>query len=244
MHTSLFLALFWALALTLSPVGASAGQSLTVAAGAGYKQLVDELSTVFSQNTGIEVERIYGNMGQVTAQASQSGVVDVVIGDKRFLDGSTLEFANEYPIGAGKLMVAVSKGSEARSLGDLASAAVTRIAMPDAKKAIYGRAASQYLENSGMMEKIREKLLVVGTVPQVSAYVVSGEVDMGFINLTDALAIADKVARIIPVDEALYQPVLIVGKRLKGGPDTEEADAFGLFLASPEVKNITARHGL
>lgn len=232
--------------LLVSVIGSNcfAGEALTVASGAGYKKLVAELSKVFTEKNGIEVRQIYGNMGQVIAQSEKSGQVDCVIGDKRFLDGATLSFGEEYLIGQGKLVAAVPKGSAITSLEAMANPEVKRIAAPDPKKAIYGRAATEYFAKSGMIDKVEGKLLVVGTVPQVSAYVVSGEVDLGFINMTDALAIKDKVARLIEVDQALYEPIRIVAKTLKSAPDAEAAGKFGAFLQSEEAGTIAAKHGL
>ncbi len=223
---------------------ALAGDAVTVAAGAGYKKLVTEQAKAFTGATGVEVRQIFGNMGQVTAQAEQSGAVDLVIGDKRFLDATTLPFDQEYLIGKGKLVAAVPKGSAITSLSAILDPSVKRVAMPDPKKAIYGRAASEYLESAKMAGKVGDKLLVVGTVPQVSAYVVSGEVDLGFINMTDALGIKDKVERILDVDESMYKPIRIVAKSLKDAPDADAAKKFGEFLQSEEARKIAAKHGL
>jgi molybdate transport system substrate-binding protein len=85
---------------------------------------------------------------------------------------------------------------------------------------------------------------VVGTVPQVTAYVVSGEVDIGFINLTEAMAIAPKVGRLLPVDENLYSPILIVAKRMQQSPHAKAADAFIAFLQTEEALTLIQQHGL
>lgn len=232
-----------ALALVLLASSARA-ENLTLAAGAGYKKLVTELCTAFTGKTGITVEQIYGNMGQVTAQAKMSGMVDVIVGDKTYLDGTDLKFAAEDEIGRGKLVAVVAKGVSLTEIGQIAEPAIKRIAMPDAKKAIYGRAGTEFLTASGLMDKVKDKLLVVATVPQVSAYVTSGEVEVGFINLTDALAIKDQVAKVIPIDEKLYSPILIVAKHLADLPHADAAKRFAEFLKTDAAKAIAEKHGL
>jgi molybdate transport system substrate-binding protein len=221
-----------------------AEEGLSVAAGAGYKRLVEELSTTFTARTGMPVQQIFGNMGQITAQAQESGAVDFIIGDKNYLDATALSFSEEHTIGKGKLVAAVAGNVAVTSLDNLTDKAVTRIALPDSKKAIYGRAATEFLTNKGIWEQIQPKLLIVGTVPQVTAYVVSGEVDIGFINLTEALAIKDKVGLLIPVDEKLYTPILIVAKRLKQSPNGKAADSFVSFLQSEEAQAMIRKQGL
>lgn len=253
--TSQTLCVAFLLALFLVPA-AWAGDALTIAAGAGYKELVKSLSEAFAGESGVTPQQIFGNMGQITAQAEQSGVVDLVIGDKSYLDNTKLPFAGEQLIGKGKLILAVAKGVELKGLADITSvtkdnaaailgdAAITRIALPDKKKAIYGRAATQFLESVGLADAVASKLLMVGTVPQVSAYVVSGEVDLGFVNLTDALVIEPKAAKILPVEEDLYKPIRIVAKPLEGSPNADMVAKFVTFLQSDKATAIATRQGL
>lgn len=241
-----FLRLFPLVLMLLFPhAGAvQAEDSLTLASGAGYRRLVEQLCTAYTAQSGVHVQKIFGNMGQVTAQAKESGTVDFIIGDKRFLDATTLAFAGEYVIGKGELIAAVAHGSALKSLDDLTGQTVTRIAIADSKKAIYGHAATEFLKRKGLWEQIQPKLLIVGTVPQVSTYVVSGEVDIGFINLTEATAIKGKVARLLPVDEKLYSPILVVAKRLQQSKRPKATEAFIAFLQTEEAQHLMAQPGL
>jgi len=238
-----FLLFMAALALTSVPT-VHAAEGLTVAAGAGYKRLVDELCTAYSTKTGVTVNKIYGNMGQITAQAKESGAIDFIMGDKQFLDSTKLSFTDELTIGQGKLVAAVAKGVKIDNLDALTDAAITRIAIADSEKAIYGHAAKEFLTHKGLWQQIQPKLLMVGTVPQVTAYVLTGEVDVGFINLTEALAIKDKVALIIPIDEKMYSPILIVAKRLRDSTNSNASASFVAFLQSEEAQSMLKKQGL
>lgn len=232
-------------ALVLTVTGPlQAAETLRLAAGAGYKRLVDEACTLFTQKTGIEVERVYGNMGQIVPQVREGGNFDFILGDKSHLESTDLRFSGELILGQGRLVAVVAKGVTVSGLQELTATQVHRIAIADAKKAIYGHAAAEYLTKTGVWDQIQPKLLVVGTVPQVSAYVLSGEVDVGFINLTDALAIADKVGLVLPVDEHLYSPILIVAKRLPSTPHPGAADAFAAFLKEEGARALLKKYGL
>lgn len=223
---------------------ASAGEELTIAAGAGYKRLVKELCATFSTLQGGEVQQIFGNMGQVTAQAKASDQIDCIIGDKTILDVSALPFKGEVIIGQGKLIAAVARGVQPVRLEALNAPHISRIAYPDAQKAIYGKAAHQFLERHNYQEQLAQKLLMVGTVPQVSAYVLSGEVDVGFINSTEALALQGKVAQLIPVNQEDYSPILIVAKQLNHNEEKDITKSFLTFLKTPKAAEISHKHGL
>ncbi len=72
------------LLLILLAVPAAAQAKIVIASGAGYRSLVDKLTATYTAQSGNEIERVYGNMARVTAQARNSGSVDLVLGDKSF----------------------------------------------------------------------------------------------------------------------------------------------------------------
>lgn len=230
------------LALCLS--GTALADSLLVAGGAGYKRPIAELATAFEKKTGIRLEQIYGHMGAVVAQAKQ-GEVAIVFGDRSFLnkvDG--LDFAAFLPLGDGRLVVGWPKGGKLASVADLAEPRFARIALPDTKSAIYGIAATEFLQKSGLDAKVHDRLRVTATVPQVSAYLISGEVDAGFINLTEALAINDKIGGWLEIDRKQFSPIQIVAAVVKGHEGKAAVKALQDFMATAEARAILDKYGL
>ena len=230
--------------LILFLASASSASALTVAAGAGYQRLVTELAQAYEASGHPQVDRIFGNMGQVVSQAKASGLVDVVVGDQGFLEKSGLPFAGFSEIGRGRLVLALAKGVSLKDPAELAQARFTRVAMPDPAKAIYGKAATEFLTATGLLPAVKAKLIQVATVPQVSAYLVSGEVEAGFENLTDAMGIQDKIGGYLLLDESRYAPIRIVGGVLNSAPDAAGAKAFAAFLETRAAREIAKRHGL
>jgi molybdate transport system substrate-binding protein len=219
--------------------------SLLIAAGAGYKRPVAELSAAFEKQAGIRVEQIYGNMGNIVAQVKQGGEIAVVFGDHAYLSKvEGIDFASYLELGAGRLVVAWPTGGKLETPVELAEPRFARIAVPNPKAAIYGIAASEFLAGSQLATQVKDRLQVVATVPQVSAYLISGEVDAGFINLTEALAIAPKIGGYREIDARLYTPIRIVGGVLRPQADKASVQALGRFLKSPEARAILAKHGL
>lgn len=235
----IFLLLTLALALPTPPASA-----LTLAAGAGYKRMVDDVAAAYAKATGNTVELIYGNMGQIMAQAKAGGLIDLVAGDRRHLEESGLPFADYADIGQGRLVIAFAKAATLKTPEDVATQGIKKLAMPDPQKAIYGRACAEFLSNRNLMDAVKDKLLVVGTVPQVTAYLVSGEIDAGCVNVTDAMGAAKDLGGYLPVDASLYSPILITVGRLTDAPDQAGLTAFLNFLKTPEAAAIVKRHGL
>lgn len=222
---------------------AHATDNLTVAAGAGYKRMVEELCAAYSADRKVKIERIFGNIAQITAQARQSGVIDLLIGDRNLLDAARIDYTGEQLLGRGRLVAAVAHGVALDTLEQLTAPGISRIAIADPAKATYGVAAQEYLTRAGIRDQVESKLLIVGTLPQITAYVISGEVDVGLINSTEAPAIAHKVARILPVDDALYSPILIVARCLGNSNDTATRN-FISFLQTPAALEVIRTHGL
>lgn len=221
---------------------ALAENTLLVASGAGYKTVVEALAEGYAQRSGTTVERIYGNMGQIIGQAQTSGKVDVLIGEAGYLRSSSLPLADSTTLGEGRLVLAWPKGAHEPT--DLKASSISRIAMPDPQRAIYGKAAAEYLRNSGQNEVLKDKLVTVGTVPQVFAYLSTGEVDAGFMNLTQAMAVGDKIGGYRIIDNTLHSPIAIVCIQLENAPKPQAARDFAEFLRSEPARAIITDHGL
>lgn len=218
------------------------GDALLIASGAGYKTVIEPLATAYTAETGVPVERIYGNMAQILGQAKTSGMVDLLIGEASFLKTKDLPLGDSTELGKGKLVLAWPKDKPA--VTDLTADSVHRIALPDTTKAIYGRAATQYLEKSGLQDKIQSKLLVVGTVPQVFTYLASGEVDAGFLNLTQAVSVKEQIGGYTEIDPSLYAPISIDCFALTTSTHAQAIEGFRAFLGTDKAKAIIAAHGL
>jgi molybdate transport system substrate-binding protein len=220
-------------------------ETLTLAAGAGYKRPVTEIIQAYETSGGSKIDQIYGNMGQITMQARASGTIAFIVGEEGFLRSSGLEFSAFHHIGRGVLVIAYVKGLRLREPEDLLKPKVARVALPDEKHAIYGKAAKEFLHKTGLFNKLEKKLFVVSTVPQVSAYLISGEVEAGFINLTDALYIKDKIGGYLTPDRAAYSPIKLVLGVMKGYEGKASSNRFVRFLETdPHVKQILRKAGL
>ncbi|MDE2173743.1 MAG: molybdate ABC transporter substrate-binding protein [Betaproteobacteria bacterium] len=237
-------------ALAADPVG------LLLMAGAGYKRPVEALCADFTRETGIPVERSYGNLQQIFAQARASGRVDVLIGDADFIDhAKDLNLPQRQTLGQGKLVLAWRRKLLGRRSPDPITDPVRdlpemqSITLPNPQQAIYGRAAEQWLKAKGLWAPLQDKLKIVQTVPQVSAYLTSGQIDAGFLNLTEVLAVKGQLGGYLELQPGAdsYAPIDIVAAfpEQTAQPETSASRArFAQFLQSAQAQEILRRAGL
>lgn len=200
-------------------------ESLKVASVAGYKKPMMKIAKSYEDN-GKNVDMMFGNMRKTISQAKYSDVC-VVIGDQEYLTTkSNLDIKRLYKLGAGKLVLAYRKGLSLKKVDDLKKKSIKRIAMPHSTKAIYGKAAKEFLEHLDYKETVEKKIYEVATVPQVATYIISKEVDAGFMNLTAAINHKNKIGGYIEIDKELYSPISIVAAKL----NREKCDKAGDFI--------------
>jgi molybdate transport system substrate-binding protein len=211
-------------------ISAASANTLTLGAGAGYKRMLENVLNGYERATGQKVNQVYGHMGQIVMQTKAAGNIGIIVGELSFLKSSGIEFADFQKLGYGVLVLAYSKNVTLKSANDLNRSEIQKIAIPDTRQAIYGKAAFEFLKNSGLYPKIKNKIITVATVPQVSSYLMSQDVEAGFINITDAIYIKDKIGGWIMVDKARYNPIQLVIAIVKGYENDPATQHFLNFM--------------
>jgi len=236
------------LCLLLLFLGASlaAAQTLMIASAAGYKKPVAEATKSFEKATGIKTDAAFGNIQMVASQAKQTGEISCIVGDRKFLAalGPTVTFSVYQPIGKGILVLAYRKGVSLDRVEDLASDKVKTIFMPEDKKAIYGTAGTEVLKSYGYTSKLAGKITRVATLPQVVSYLLAGEADAGFINLTETMANKDRLGGYLVVPQERYTEILIVAGVVKGFENKPETKRFTDYLKTKEARDIFGKYGV
>lgn len=225
----------------------SAQAQVTVTTGGGYVKMVEALAAQYEKDTGAKVEKAFGgNIGQMLAQVESGSPVTVVISDATSLRKFTKALNPETGVRLGDtpLILAWRKGLELKSPADLKTDAVKHVAMPDPKAAVYGRAAKEYLDSTGLGKDIAAKLNVVSMVPQVMSYVARGEMDAGFVNLLAARQGKAKLGGFVAVKEG-YEPIRMTAQPVKGeAGEATDVKAFLAWLASPKADAVLEKFGV
>lgn len=219
----------------------------TLAAGAGFRRPLADVATAFQAQSGHKILQTYGHLGQVIAQARESGQISIVCGDAVVLQSAKgIAFSRMARLGLGKLVVAYRKGVTLTKPEDLANASFARIGIPDQANAIYGKAGRQFLERTQLAKTIDPKLIAVATVPQVTSYVANGEIDAGFVNATDAIGAGETIGGFVEVPDQFYDPVEVSCGVLAAAPAASQTATQGFiaFLETEPARKILQRYGL
>lgn len=222
----------------------SSGQ-LSITTGAGYKMMLEKLCAAYRADGGTIEEMYGGHIAHMLTQIRQGSGVKIVVSDKATLDATAqgLEFAQYENLGATLLVLAWRKGLNLKTPEDLTLPEVKSVVHPDSQAAIYGRAAKAFLESSGLGQKISAKLQVVSSVPQVLAYLISGEMDAGFVNRAAIMNNTDKIGGSMEIPEG-YPALSMVAAVVKGQENDPEVKKFLDFLKTPQAKSILKNNGI
>ncbi len=234
---------FITLLLSVTPLYA---QNLMMASAAGYKKPVTEVLASFQKDTGIKADAVFGNLQMVVSQAKQTGEISCILGDKKFLAQfePDMKFAGYHQMGKGILVLAYRKGISLTKPEDMSSNRVKSIFMPQEKKAIYGNAGAEALKSYGYTSRLAGRITRVATVPQVVSYLLTGEADAGFINLTEAMANKDKLGGYVVIPQEKYTEIVIVAGVLKGFETRPETKKFIEYLRTKTAQDIFRKYGL
>lgn len=219
---------------------------VSLTTGAGYANMAKELAKAFSATSGNKVtENFGGNIGQMMAQIANGNGANVVISDEGTLKSlkTPVQLTDIHSLGNTPLVFIWKKGLNLKGVSDLGTDKVKQFAYPDPKAAIYGRAAQQYLDNLGPNTVTKDKVMKIASVPQVTAYVIKGEVDAGFVNRTATRANKEKIGGSEELTKG-YAPIHMIAAVVKGHEGDKNVQQFLAFLQSELAKKILMKHGI
>ncbi len=240
--------------LALMTVGLTVGlgaqaADLTVSAAASLSNAFKELAPGFeAQHPGTRVLLNFGASDALLAQISKGAPVDVFASadqdtmdradaQKALLAGTRRNFVSNRLV----LVVPASGAVPVKALTDLKETAVQRVALGKPEGVPAGRYARGALEAARLWPAVSAKAVYASNVRQALDYVARGEVDAGFVYVTDAAVQPDKVrvVTVVPTEAPIRYPVAAVA----GGAQAEAARQFIDYLLTPAAQAVLAKHG-
>lgn len=222
-------------------------ETLTVSAAASLTDALREIGPQFeAAHPGVEVRFNFGASGLLVQQLRQGAPVDLLLtADLASMDQAAslalirpetrIDFAGNVLV----LIEAAKTAAPLRQLSDLSQPGVRRIAIGKPASVPAGRYAREVLEAAGLWDALQPKLVPADNVRQALDYVARGEVQAGFVYLSDAATQGDKLRVVQRFNVAVRYP----GAVTQASPRAGLAAAFLLHLRSREAQAVLAQRG-
>ncbi len=237
------------LAVTLCWSAPAKAQELTVSAAASLTNAFQELQPLYeAAHPGQTLTFNFAASGPLLRQIALGAPVDVFASaDQKTMDQAEeqqlMDAATRANFAANALVLVVpaDSGLGLRQATDLTGEQVRRIALGNPESVPAGRYAKAALTAAGLWEPLQPKLIQAETVRQVLDYVGRGEVDAGFVYMTDAQLAGDKVVVLetLTGHEPITYPVAVVAT----AAHKDAAQQFVNYLLGAEAQAVLARHG-
>lgn len=230
---------------------ALAGEA-SVAAAANFLNPLKEIAGEFEKETGNRISIISGSTGKLYAQIVNGAPFDAFLAadDKhvKLLEDRGLTVPGTRSVyAAGRL--ALWSRDPGRVQGDgaevLRRGGFQHLAMANPKTAPYGRAAMQAMQALGVWEKVQSLIVHGENIGQAFQFASSGNAELGFVALSDALAAAGKgdAGSRWDVPDRLHDPLVQEMALLKRAQDNPSARAFMEYLRGEKARAIVQRFG-
>jgi molybdate transport system substrate-binding protein len=235
--------------LLVLPLAAFAQQQLTISAAASLINAFKDTAQKFeAAHAGVTVRLNFAASGVLLQQIAQGAPVDVFASadqatmdrgaEQKLFDAAT---RRDFAANSVVLIEPVQGGVAIKSLADLNTAQVKRIAIGKTATVPVGRYTKEALESAGLWTPLQPKFVEADSVRQVLDYVARGEVEAGFVYATDAAIMADKVKVVLATGghTPVRYPVAVVGESRHKALAGEFVD----FLYTPAAQQVLAHFG-
>jgi len=225
-------------------------ETITVSAAASLTEAFTDIASQFEEeNPGTNVSLNFGGSGNLRTQIEGGAPVDVFASadesqmdklgnESLILNNSRKDFAQNSLA----LIVPASSTLNITSIQDLANSNVQKISTCDPNTAPVGKYARFALTEAGLWNQTEKKMVLADDVKQALVYVERGEVDAGFVYMTDAKNAEPgsiKVVASVPVSTPVTYPIAVVSS----SDDKEEAREFVDFVTGEEGQDILEKYG-
>lgn len=222
---------------------------LTVHAAASLTNVMKEIGAAYERESGDKLQFNFGASNMLARQIEQGAPADLFLSaDDAKMDA--LEKKGLLLTGTRRALLSnllvIVVGTDAtvvpKSASDLTKPEIKKIALGQPQTVPAGIYAREYLQQRGLWDAVKEKVVPTESVRAALLAVESGNVEAGFVYKTDSL-ISKKVriAVEIPATEGpkISYPMAV----LQSSRQSERARKLAEYLASPAAQKIFEKSG-
>lgn len=221
---------------------------LTISAAASLKEAMADLEPIFKEsNPNISLVFNFGASGSLQQQIEQGAPADLFISAgqsqmKALADKDLILSDTQKNLVKNDLVLVGPKDTTITGVSDLNSDKVQKIAVGEPSSVPAGKYADEVFTKLGIKDDIQSKLVFAKDVKEVLAWSTSGNADVGFVYLSDALS-SDSAKIIETVSEDLHSPITYPVGVIKSTKNPDVAKKFEDFLFTDKAKEIFEKYG-
>jgi molybdate transport system substrate-binding protein len=223
---------------------------LTVCAGVGLIDVLTAINKLYMQeNKYITIITNFASAGTLQEQIEQGAPADVFFSPgvkqmQQLQDGGFIINETRVDKLTNKvvLVAPVNSSLDISDFMDLVNDDVKRISIGDPESVPAGDYSKQALEQLGIYEQVKPKLILCADVRQVLGYVEAGNVDAGLVYATDA-AITDSVKIVADAPTEINGKISYPAAVIKASKNVAAAIDYISFLFSDEIIAVFQEYG-
>jgi len=216
-----------------------AGETI-VAVAANFTDPAKEIAEIFKEKTGHEASLSFGATGNFYNQIREGAPFEVFLAaDSRrpqlaIEEGYGVE-GTSFTYAVGTLVLWSAQEGKIKDETSLKDASIAHISYANPEAAPYGKAAVEVLENLGVFEEVKSRLVEGQNIAQAFQFVKTGNAEIGFVALSQ---VVNEGGSQWVVPQNYYSPIAQDAVLLKTGADNEAAQAFLDFLKTDDALAI------
>lgn len=219
-------------------------QNITISAAASLKEPLEEIKGIYEKENDVNITLNLGASGTLQKQIEQGADCDIYISASpkqiNVLEKKNLiKKDSKIDLLQNKLVIISNKESN-KNLDQNDSDLKFSIGTPKVVPA--GDYAKESLENMGMYDNLKDKIIYAKDVKQVLSYVETNNVDFGMVYKSDALS-SDKCKIYEVVDDNMHKPIIYPAAIVASTKNESQSDKFIKYLNSPKSKEIFKKYG-
>lgn len=236
-------------ALLLAAGSAFAGET-TVAVAANAAEVVEALAVEFEQESGHRVTVTVGSTGKLYAQILHGAPFDIFLAadqerPRLLVEQGLAVEDSRRTYAVGRLVLWSPDPAVAVDGEVLRGGSFRRLALANPDLAPYGAAARETLQELGLWENLRPKIVVGENVGQAFAMAASGNAELGFVSLASALSPRHgREGSYWEIPEHLHTPIRQDSVLLDRARNNQAARDFHEFLNTPRARETMESFGL
>lgn len=221
-------------------------ESTNVAVAANFTAAAREIGASFEKATGHRAVFSFGSTGQLFTQIAKDAPFEVFLAadgkrpKKAIADGLGVP-GTGFTYATGKIVLYSRDKDRVTGEATLRAGKFARIAIANPVTAPYGTAAMEAMDGLKVYDALKDKIVQGNNIAQTFQFVSTGNAEVGFVALSQAIARSGGSRWIVP--DKLYSVIAQDAVLLKKGADNPAARAFLAFLRGPEARKVKEKYG-